>query len=146
MSSSVQRCSDNHRRRSGSLFSCRCNAGPEFQVASDGADRPLGQHINKYRWIEYSMSSSIMIIVILQLNGTADFVALLGIVGVNASMILFDWLQERYATPGDGDMLPFWLVHFSGPPSRALRRLWRTGPPQSGARLGARRGSVQRSS
>ncbi len=74
----------------------------------------LGRHINKYRWIEYSLSSSIMIIVILQLNGTADVVALLGIFGVNVSMILFGWLQERYTTPGDGDMLPFWFGSFAG--------------------------------
>lgn len=41
----------------------------------------LGRHINKYRWVEYSLSSSIMIVVILQLNGTADYIALLGILG-----------------------------------------------------------------
>lgn len=74
----------------------------------------LGRHINPYRWVEYSLSSSIMIIVILQLNGTADFVALLGIFGVNVCMILFGWLQERYTTPGDGDMLPFWFGCFAG--------------------------------
>ena len=43
----------------------------------------LKSHINKYRWIEYSLSSSIMIIVIMQLNGTADYIALLGIFAVN---------------------------------------------------------------
>lgn len=74
----------------------------------------LRHHINKYRWIEYSISSSIMIIVILQLNGAADFIALLGIFGVNVCMILFGWLQERYTTPGDGDMLPFWFGCFAG--------------------------------
>jgi len=45
--------------------------------------------------------------VIMQLNGTADYIALLALFGVNASMILFGWLQERYTTPGNGDMLPF---------------------------------------
>jgi hypothetical protein len=55
-----------------------------------------------------------MIIVILQLNGTADYIALLGVFGVNVSMILFGWLQERYTTPGDGDMLPFWFGCFAG--------------------------------
>lgn len=74
----------------------------------------LSKHINVYRWIEYSLSSSIMIIVILQLNGTADYIALLGIFGVNVAMILFGWLQERYTTPGDGDMLPFWFGCFAG--------------------------------
>ncbi|HAN07607.1 MAG TPA: hypothetical protein DCP89_03825 [Acidimicrobiaceae bacterium] len=74
----------------------------------------LSHHINKYRWVEYSLSSSIMIVVILQLNGTADYIALLGIFGVNVSMILFGWLQERYTTPGDGDMLPFWFGCIAG--------------------------------
>ena len=83
---------------------------PIFPKYAEG----LGRHINKYRWIEYSLSSSIMIVVILQLNGTADYVALLGIFGVNVCMILFGWLQERYTTPGDGDMLPFWFGSIAG--------------------------------
>lgn len=74
----------------------------------------LKNHINVYRWVEYSLSSSIMIIVILQLNGVADYIALLGIFGVNASMILFGWLQERYTEPGDGDLLPFWFGSLAG--------------------------------
>lgn len=81
-----------------------------FSKYTDG----LAHHINKYRWIEYSLSSSIMIIVILQLNGTADYIALLAIFGVNVCMILFGWLQERYTTPGDGDMLPFWFGCIAG--------------------------------
>jgi hypothetical protein len=67
----------------------------------------LRENRNTFRWVEYSLSSSIMIVLILQLNGVADYVALAGLFAVNASMILFGWLQERYATPGDGDLLPF---------------------------------------
>ncbi|WP_084073876.1 heliorhodopsin HeR [Demequina sp. NBRC 110052] len=67
----------------------------------------LKQNRNTFRWVEYSLSSSIMIVLILQLNGIADYAALAGLFAVNASMILFGWLQERYATPGDGDLLPF---------------------------------------
>jgi hypothetical protein len=74
----------------------------------------LSRHINVYRWVEYSLSSSIMIVLILQLNGVTDYVALLAVFGVNASMILFGWLQERYTTPGDGDMLPFWFGCIAG--------------------------------
>jgi hypothetical protein len=48
-----------------------------------------------------------MIILIAQVSGISDFVALLGIFGVNASMILFGWLQEKYTQPKDGDFLPF---------------------------------------
>jgi len=74
----------------------------------------LAKHINVYRWVEYSVSSSIMIVLIMQLNGVADYVALLSVFGVNMSMILFGWLQERYTTPGDGDLLPFWFGCIAG--------------------------------
>jgi hypothetical protein len=62
---------------------------------------------NYYRWVEYSLSSSVMIVLIAQLVGISDVAALLAIFGVNASMILFGWLQERYQQPGDGGWLPF---------------------------------------
>jgi hypothetical protein len=67
----------------------------------------LKQNINVLRWVEYSLSSSVMIFVIAQLNGISDYAALLAIFGVNVSMILFGWLQEKYTTPGDGQWLPF---------------------------------------
>ena len=69
---------------------------------------------NIFRWVEYSLSSSIMIVVILQLNGITDVAALAGLFAVNASMILFGWLQERYTTPGDGDLLPFIFGSMAG--------------------------------
>lgn len=67
----------------------------------------LRENRNTFRWVEYSLSSSIMIVLILQLNGIANFTALAALFVVNAAMILFGWLQERYTTPGDGDLLPF---------------------------------------
>ncbi len=67
----------------------------------------LKQHRNVFRWVEYSISSSVMIFLIAQLNGISDYAALLAIFGVNVSMILFGWLQEKYAQPGDGQWLPF---------------------------------------
>lgn len=69
---------------------------------------------NIFRWVEYSLSSSVMIFVIAQLNGMSDYAALLAIFGVNLSMILFGWLQERYAKPGDGDLLPFFFGCIAG--------------------------------
>ena len=74
----------------------------------------LSRHINEYHWVEYSLSWSIVIVVIFQLNGTADYIAILGILGVNACMILFGWIQERYTTPGVRDMRPFWFGCFAG--------------------------------
>ena len=62
---------------------------------------------NIFRWVEYSISSSVMIFLIAQLNGISNYAALLAIFGVNVSMILFGWLQEKYTKPGDGQWLPF---------------------------------------
>lgn len=67
----------------------------------------LKKNINIFRWVEYSFSSSLMIFLIAQITGISDYAALIGIVGVNASMILFGWLQEKYVKPGSGDWLPF---------------------------------------
>ena len=62
---------------------------------------------NYFRWVEYSISSSVMIVLIAQICGISDVTALIAIFGVNASMILFGWLQEKYETPGSGGWLPF---------------------------------------
>jgi len=62
---------------------------------------------NYFRWVEYSISSSVMIVLIAQVTGIADIAAIISIFGVNASMILFGWLQEKYETPGNGGWLPF---------------------------------------
>ncbi len=67
----------------------------------------LLQHRNYLRWVEYSVSSSVMIVLIAQLVGIADVAALVALFGVNAAMILFGWLQEKYQEPGDGGWLPF---------------------------------------
>ena len=74
----------------------------------------LSKHINVYRWVEYSLSSSIMVIVILQLNGVTQISTLIAVFGVNVSMILLGWLQEKYTTPGNGDLLPFWFGCIAG--------------------------------
>jgi hypothetical protein len=68
----------------------------------------LAEQRNPYRWLEYSLSSSLMIVAIAQLTGIADIAALVALVGVNASMIGFGWIQERYEAPG-GSLMPFWL-------------------------------------
>ena len=82
-----------------------------FTVASkwffDRYQNGLKNHINVFRWVEYSISSSLMIFLIAQITGISNYGALIGIVGVNASMILFGWLQERYVKPASGDWLPF---------------------------------------
>ena len=67
----------------------------------------LGRQRNPARWVEYSLSSSLMIVLIAQLVGISDVAALVALFGVNAAMILFGWLQERYEHPGSGGWLPF---------------------------------------
>lgn len=67
----------------------------------------LKRQINVFRWVEYALSSSLMIVLIAMITGITDIAALLGLAGVNASMILFGWLQEKYHQPGDGHWLPF---------------------------------------
>jgi hypothetical protein len=76
--------------------------------------RNLLQNRNYGRWIEYFFSSSIMIVLISQITGISDVAALLAIFGINASMILFGALQEKYEKPGKPNLLPFWFGSFAG--------------------------------
>jgi hypothetical protein len=76
--------------------------------------RNLLQSRNYGRWIEYFFSSSIMIVLISQICGISDIAALLAIFGINACMILFGGLQEKYEKPGKPNWLPFWFGSFAG--------------------------------
>ncbi len=68
----------------------------------------LGAEHNYFRWAEYSLSSSVMIVLIAMLTGISDVAALIGIFAANAAMIFFGAVQERYERPG-GSLWPFWL-------------------------------------
>ena len=68
----------------------------------------LANRRNNFRWVEYSLSSSVMIVLIAMLTGITDVAALIALFGVNASMIFFGVVQEKYERPG-GSLLPFWL-------------------------------------
>jgi hypothetical protein len=63
---------------------------------------------NYARWIEYSISASVMIVLIAMLTGISDVAALGAIFAANAAMIFFGLIQERSERPG-GSLLPFWL-------------------------------------
>ena len=68
---------------------------------------------NPYRWLEYALSASIMIVLIAMLVGIDDVAALIALGGVNASMIGFGWMEERYEAPG-ASMQPFWIGCLAG--------------------------------
>ena len=55
----------------------------------------LQKNINQFRWYEYALSSSLMIVLIAVLFGVYDFTTLLAIVGLNVSMNLFGLLMEK---------------------------------------------------
>jgi len=76
--------------------------------------RNLLQSRNYGRWVEYFFSSSIMIVLISQICGISDIAALLAIFGINACMILFGALQEKYEKPGKPGWIPFWFGSFAG--------------------------------
>jgi hypothetical protein len=76
--------------------------------------RNLLQNRNPGRWIEYFFSASIMIVLIAQITGISDVAALLTIFGINACMILFGALQEKYEKPGKPSWMPFWFGSFAG--------------------------------
>ncbi|MCL4554164.1 MAG: heliorhodopsin HeR [Actinobacteria bacterium] len=78
-------------------------AGPAYGAYVAG----LKQNRNYFRWMEYALSSSIMVVLIASLVGILDVAALTAIFGVNASMILFGWLVEKYEQPGSTDWTAF---------------------------------------
>ena len=84
--------------------------GPGFKKYAND----LSNMRNIARWVEYSISSTLMIFLISLINGVWDVVALLAIASANISMILFGWLQEKYEEPGKGGLLPFWFGCIAG--------------------------------
>ena len=73
-----------------------------FCLASFGYEwyiRNLKQHINKARWWEYSVSSSIMIVLIAMLVGVYDLSSLILIFCINACMIFFGYMMELHNQP-----------------------------------------------
>lgn len=58
-------------------------------------NRDLQKGINKFRWFEYALSSSVMIVLIATLFGIYDIASLILIFVVNASMNLFGLVMEQ---------------------------------------------------
>jgi hypothetical protein len=85
-------------------------AGPLFAKYVAG----LKENRNYYRWIEYSLSSSLMVVLIAGLVGITDIAALVSIFGVNAMMVLFGLLMEKYEQPGNPNWLSFIFGSIAG--------------------------------
>jgi hypothetical protein len=87
-------------------------------VAAPGAhrwyERMLDRRANYARWIEYSISASIMIVLIGLFVGVRDLAAVLAVFAANSAMILFGLLMERQQRPGGADWSAFWFGSLVG--------------------------------
>jgi hypothetical protein len=79
-------------------------------------ERGLEAGINRFRWIEYSFSATLMVVLIGFYSGVTGISAVVAIIGANVAMILFGWLQEANNPPGrtSTTMLPFWFGTIAG--------------------------------
>ncbi len=80
-------------------------------------NRDLQKGMNKFRWFEYAVSSSVMIVLIATLFGIYDIASLILIFVVNASMNLFGLLMEQVnsgRTDGKLNWGPFVWGAFAG--------------------------------
>jgi hypothetical protein len=78
-------------------------------------ERNLERGINYARWIEYSFSASLMVVLIATFAGITDLRALIAVAGANAAMILFGLLMERTNIGRERlDWLPFWFGCLAG--------------------------------
>lgn len=70
---------------------------------------------NNLRWVEYSVSASLMLVLIAVFVGIWDFAALVGLFGMTATMIGFGALQERFVQPGRSNSRhAFWFGTAAG--------------------------------
>lgn len=85
-------------------------------VARGTYEADLRRGINRFRWVEYSFSATLMVLLIASYSGITEITALVAIAGANVAMILFGWLEERTNPPGRTatTMLPFWFGSLIG--------------------------------
>ena len=77
--------------------------------------RNLRRGMNPARWMEYSLSSSVMIVVIAMLVGIYDIASLILLFALNACMILFGWMMELHnQTTERTSWTSFWFGVFAG--------------------------------
>jgi hypothetical protein len=77
-------------------------------------DRLIADNRNDARWIEYSVSAALMMMLVARFAGIADLAALVGVFALTTSMILFGLLMERQQRPGTADWSAFWFGSLVG--------------------------------
>jgi hypothetical protein len=85
-------------------------------VGRSAYERDLLGGINRFRWVEYSVSATLMVILIGFYSGITNITSVIAVAGANVAMILFGWIQERMNPPGrtTTTMLPFWFGTIAG--------------------------------
>ncbi len=96
-----------------------CAAFDHFATATFARrtyESDLRRGVNRFRWVEYSLSATLMVLLIASYSGITDIAAMVAIAGANIAMILFGWLQERMNPPGrtSTTMMPFWFGTIAG--------------------------------
>ena len=93
-------------------------AADHLLVASPGVhgwyERGLARRANYARWTEYSVSASVMIVLIGLFAGIRDLAAVAAVFAANTAMILFGLLMERHQRPGAADWSAFWFGSLAG--------------------------------
>ena len=92
-------------------------------------ERCLDRRVNYARWIEYSVSASIMIVLIGLFVGIRDLAAVAAIFAANTAMILFGLLMERQQHPGRADWSAFWFGSLIGLVPWAVIAVYLAQPP-----------------
>ncbi|MEM1332447.1 MAG: heliorhodopsin HeR, partial [Actinomycetota bacterium] len=59
-------------------------------------------------WVEYSLSATLMIVLIALVTNVTDIAALVGIAFANVAMILFGWLMEVANDPTESEAQRWW--------------------------------------
>ncbi|SEQ11887.1 heliorhodopsin HeR [Streptomyces radiopugnans] len=74
-------------------------------------ERDLRRGINRFRWLEYALSATLMVLLIGFYSGITSVNAVITVAGANVGMILFGWVEEMMNPPGRAatTMLPFWF-------------------------------------
>ncbi len=75
-----------------------------FVISSVGFEKygdELRHGRNRFRWVEYALSSTLMIIIIGMVTTITDLAAVIGVAFANISMILFGWIMEMVNRKGE---------------------------------------------